>query len=1401
MGDLASARGVRLRSVLALSLAAAIAAAGAPGSARAQAVGPGLGNLTYAPDEVFTPVGIVQSPHGHGNVTMVQGYLMLIYSSDGGGNLGNGGIEFWDVSNPRIPVRVAQYDDADTHGLREAHGFSLARYGTQLLLAAQGELGIQIWDVTDPRAIVHLSSLALDGIAPGDYSGDWWLFWQAPYLYVAGVDSGLYVVDATVPTAPITVAQVPTGELGGVSPAQVFVLGNLAVVMESQGGAMATLDVATPDSPRLLRQVGGRSGYSHLFAGDGKILTSGNIPPRAHFHQVTADGEMTYLSTVGFFFNSGGYGSYQDGFFHSGFSNNYVKFQISPPLEIGDGSSGRGDRDEDFATVLGNIVFAGDDHGVGTALIPHQAAPDTTPPSVSWMHPPSGATGLALTSRIGLSFSDHVDAASLTEATIRIEDDTGMEVPTRRSAQMGLVNLAPLAPLGILRTYRVIAEGVRDVAGNRSARFEGTFTTGDGSVALSPSAAVTNVDLNIGFGRYALGTFAEGRALYSDRDYVFTQPYPARFERQAYIQTANIDRGNFLTNFLSFDLLAPSEVAMLYDARATSIPNWMSGFVPTGETVATTDTTFDVFSRRFPAGSVTLGGNGAAGANGAGSMYSVVIVPEPVPCAVDLAPALTGTVTLTARGPAGGTYQWRVAGQVLSGPSPRVFLPPGRHAVTLAVQDGARGASCGGVKIVHRPLVAEPARAHGKLAWIGGHTVNVNPDHGTVSRVDAATGMVVWERPVGGEPVSLAVRGAELWVVDRAGARVLVLAADTGMERARIALPRASAPFGLVIDPSGTAFVTLTATGEVVRLTAEGTIAARQVVAPTARGLTWFAGELYVTRFLSGDDQGEVHVLDAATLAPRRVIALPFDPGPDTEASGRGAPNYVAEVQIAQDGVTGYVASKKDNIARGTFRDGRLLNFETRVRAVVSPFVVGTASAAVHRRLDINDRDMVLTTLISRYGDLLFVAAQGADTIDVFDVATGRRVSQFEVGAAPQAMALDPQGRVLAVFDYLGRTVRYHDVAGLLDGTRNSAPLLRTVVTTGREVLDPVVLLGKRIFHDAADDRMSRDGYISCASCHFEGGHDGRVWDFTQGGEGLRNTIPLAGRAGLGQGRVHWTANFDEIQDFENDIRESFGGRGFLSEADWVATRDPLGAPKAGRSPELDALAAYVSTLATFPPSPFRGEDGTLTDAARRGRAVFVGADCARCHAGAAFADGVRYDVGTVSAGSGAGIGAPLTGVGFDTPTLRSLWSSAPYLHDGSAADLEAVLARHGEVPALSAAERADLVRYLLELDGTSLAPELPCETAPGECVERAVAPDAGVGGSGDAAVVAPGADGGAAVVADGGVSDAGAGEVPPPVEDGGCGCATTGGAGGPRDVSAALLLALALVVRRRVSS
>ena len=88
-------------------------------------------------------------------------------------------------------------------------------------------------------------------------------------------------------------------------------------------------------------------------------------------------------------------------------------------------------------------------------------------------------------------------------------------------------------------------------------------------------------------------------------------------------------------------------------------------------------------------------------------------------------------------------------------------------------------------------------------------------------------------------------------------------------------------------------------------------------------------------------------------------------------------------------------------------------------------------------------------------------------------------------------------------------------------------------------------------------------------------------------GEGLRNTITLRGHR-----REPWVLpldkNFDEIQDFEGQIRNLAGGTGLMSDMDFFAgTRSaPLGDPKAGFSADLDALAAYVASLNEYREQP-----------------------------------------------------------------------------------------------------------------------------------------------------------------------------------------------------------------------
>lgn len=1165
----------------------------APSPARA-VDGPGLGNLAYAPGELFQEVGRVESPFAQGNVAIVNGYLMVIYSSDGGGGPDDGGIEFWNVGNPRNPQLHVRHDDADTHGLREAHGFGFASNGGIDVLAAQGDGGIQLWDVSDPDDISLLSNLSLPGIEPGDYTGDWWLAYQAPYVYVAGVDEGLYVVDATDPAVPVLVNRVPSSAIGGINPAVVWAIGNLLVVTRNANGGYATLDISDPEHPTLLatRQTGFK-GYSHLFAA-GKILTSGGDGGAFTLgvHDVSADG--TSITPVGQgpttcgpgqTLENGGYGSYQDGFFLSGFSSRVAKFNVATRQIVGCGHANISDNDEDFGVFLGNVFWAGSDHEGGSTLMPHQTEVDTTGPTVTWVHPANASTGRKLTTRVGLSMSSEIDLDSVHAGTFVVRPAGGSALPGRYSVQRGIVNFSPDQPLVSNTTYEVVVDGIEDVVHNAGTAFASSFTTGDFS---PPGCTVAP--------------------------------------------------------------LAPAEVGA--------------------------DADFDA-----------------------------------------------ATVT----GPTPITYSWDFAdGTPPTAPAPaadatHAFAAPGRYGVVLTVANAYGSSSCSGVQIVHHPLTAEMPAASSAIVHDGERSFNVNPDNDTVTAIDEATLAVSWEAPAGDDPQALAIApDGKLWVANRGDATLSVLDRSTGVLQDTIALPAASEPGGIAFAPDGSAaYVTLEATGRLLRVDPLGAITGSLDVGPHPRGIaiSGDSSRIFITRFVSAParltdpgnpasivlPEAEVREVAAAGLTPVRTFSLHFDAGPDSEASGRGVPNYLAAVAISSDGRRALVPSQKDNVARGLFLDGEPLTFESRTRTILSEIDLVANVENAPARIDFNDRDTAQAALFSPLGDLVFVAFQGSNLVEVRDANEPTlRLASIPTGFAPQGLAIDVDGfgrTLLYVQNFLSRSVSIIDVSTLVAGTGNATTLLAEVPAVGAEVLSPTLLAGKRIFYNADDGRMNQDGYLSCAGCHDGGRADGQVWDFTQSGEGLRNTIELVGRSGIGHGNVHWTANFDEIQDFENDIRLAFSGSGFLSQADWLDTLDPLGAPKAGRSADLDALAAYVASFVRFPRSPYRNPDGSLTPDAVAGKAVFATAGCASCHAGSSFRDGVRHDVGTLQVSSGQGNGLPLAGVGIDTPTLKGLWRTAPYLHNGAAATLDAVLDEPAHVGALTPTEKSDLVAYLAQID------------------------------------------------------------------------------------------------------
>ena len=599
----------------------------------------------------------------------------------------------------------------------------------------------------------------------------------------------------------------------------------------------------------------------------------------------------------------------------------------------------------------------------------------------------------------------------------------------------------------------------------------------------------------------------------------------------------------------------------------------------------------------------------------------------------------------------------------------------------------------------------------------GGRVWVVNQDNDSVSVIDGNSLTRAAEIPVGGNPRTLAVASDGcVWVANHRSADISVIDPVTLTVAKTIALPRASQPHGIVFSPAdGSPWVAFEALGKIARLDrTSGAVAASIAVGANPRHLSMSASgrQLLVSRFISPplpgeataspqaqasgvDHGGEIVVADAASLAVTKTIVLKVSTRSDTSLQGRGIPNYLGAAAIAPDGLSAWVPSKQDNVMRGSLRDGLPLDFQSSVRAIGSRILLGSNLTEDHDlRVDLDNSGVATAAVFDPSGTYLFVALQTSREVALVDPAGGREILRFVSGRAPQGLAVSDDGRRLFVDNFMDRTVGVFDLSEL--ATREWVSHLATIPTVATERLTPQVLKGKQFFYDALDPRLARDRYLSCASCHADGAADGRTWDFTGFGEGLRRTISLRGRAGSQP--LHWSSNFDETQDFEGQIRAFAGGQGLMSDSDFATRSDPMGAPKAGVSADLDALSAYMASLDTFSPSPHRNLDGGLTGDAQLGKALFGASGCSGCHGGTDFGstDGALHDVGTLKPSSGNRLGGPLAGI--DTPALRDAWAGGSYLHDGSAVDVKAAIAAHSGAGALSGDDLARLSAYVMQI-------------------------------------------------------------------------------------------------------
>ena len=274
-----------------------------------------------------------------------------------------------------------------------------------------------------------------------------------------------------------------------------------------------------------------------------------------------------------------------------------------------------------------------------------------------------------------------------------------------------------------------------------------------------------------------------------------------------------------------------------------------------------------------------------------------------------------------------------------------------------------------------------------------------------------------------------------------------------------------------------------------------------------------------------------------------------------------------------------------------------------------------------------------------------------------------------KAGKLPQGIAINKQGTRAYVVNFLSRNV------SVVDLTNDTvATVIRTAPLPAAGSPAEVVTVGAEMFFSSrgnfnrpagttvsTTERLSSEGWQSCASCHFEGLTDSVVWEF---GTGPRKSVPLNAtfnpRNRNEQRVLNYSAIFDEVEDFEANIRNVsgpgplaaplpcsapppaasaldpnhgllIGDNGNLNLAPCVL--NSLAPRASGERPQhtvtlpgsttavpaLTALREWVKFAVRTPRAPFtrRGVGNRASaKAIKAGRTLFLGAGCTACHVG-----------------------------------------------------------------------------------------------------------------------------------------------------------------------------------------
>lgn len=567
-------------------------------------------------------------------------------------------------------------------------------------------------------------------------------------------------------------------------------------------------------------------------------------------------------------------------------------------------------------------------------------------------------------------------------------------------------------------------------------------------------------------------------------------------------------------------------------------------------------------------------------------------------------------------------------------------------------------------------VLLNPGDEPGRLVDDDNHRVHVALRRGgAVVTIDLATGAVLARRQVCGAPRGIAYDAVQDLVhVACAGGELVSFPAAGGDAVRRLNLEVDLRD--VIVRPSGGLFVSRFKSGDLLSVGADGVVTARAKLHAIERSTDTGVEpvEPAVAWRTIGSPNGFAVMLHQYGLASSIKLAPPketdgsasgtFGTGPTAPGAGGGGEAYATP----PSGCGGLVQASLATIdADGTtvLMGAPITAPVLTVDAALSPD--GSSVLLAHAGL----RDPEAP--VAGGGEFAFPTSFQTG-ISIVPRASATTSDNLRAGCVtPRQISV--QGQVTAVAFNPSSTAR-QNLALFAVQTREPAGIQVFSDENGSSA-GPVSLGGDSVF-DTGHELFHRDAGagIACASCHAEGGEDGRVWRFDPIGDrrtqavhiGLKGTEPF-----------HWDGDMT-----------SFG-----------VLIDEVMVRRMGGPPESDARKSSLKEwlFSLRPPAPIL----PATDArVVRGQALFEssGVGCSSCHGGSLMTSNKNAYVGTTDSGHI-----------LQVPSLRGVAFRGPFIHNGCAATLRDRFDpgcgggdQHGRTSQLAEPELGDLIAYLESL-------------------------------------------------------------------------------------------------------